>query len=246
MSKVFNIALVTILFAGIAFGQVKKIQYTGTQVRIIVNGSIRGHDSSPSTDDPIPLLILCTTKGQDGSADSAIVAYGTNYYKSKPDTINFTSNSSVNYFLACALSRQPIVSSNFYPDSAFFLDINGTKDTISLKNTINLLVLLTSASVVNNAIQPERFSLKQNYPNPFNPSTKIEFEIPNRASVQISIFNTTGQLVKSIQVGEMNQGVHSAVWDGKDDHGVSSSTGTYFYQVKVGETMQSKKMLLLK
>jgi hypothetical protein len=93
---------------------------------------------------------------------------------------------------------------------------------------------------------PHDFNLSQNYPNPFNPSTTIEFSIPNRSSVQISVFNTTGQLVKNIQAGEMNQGVHSVVWDGKDDHGVSSSTGTYFYQVKVGETMQSKKMVLLK
>jgi len=97
-----------------------------------------------------------------------------------------------------------------------------------------------------NPSTPSDFKLLQNYPNPFNPNTTIEFNIPSRSSVQISIFNNVGQLVKSIQTSEMSQGVHSTVWDGKDNLGVSVSTGTYFYQLKVGESMQSKKMLLLK
>ncbi len=93
---------------------------------------------------------------------------------------------------------------------------------------------------------PRRYVLSQNFPNPFNPSTTIEYQLPNRGHVQINIYNSVGQLVRSLVNEQGEAGMHSVTWDGKDNGGSAVATGAYFYQVQVGEFVQAKRMLLLK
>jgi hypothetical protein len=93
---------------------------------------------------------------------------------------------------------------------------------------------------------PEHVSLLQNYPNPFNPTTTIEYQLEGRGNVQINIYNSLGQLVRSLVNEQREAGMHSDVWDGKDNIGIAVATGAYFYQVQVGEFVQAKRMLLLK
>lgn len=93
---------------------------------------------------------------------------------------------------------------------------------------------------------PNSFSLGQNYPNPFNPLTQIEYSLPRRAHVQISIYNTLGQLVKTVVNSEQTAGIHSVTWDGKDELGRTVSSGIYFYKLSASDFVESKKMLLLK
>jgi flagellar hook assembly protein FlgD len=88
--------------------------------------------------------------------------------------------------------------------------------------------------------------LSQNYPNPFNPSTTISFEMPQRGEVQVSIYNSLGQLVRTLVNEQREPGSHSVVWDGRDNAGVVVSSGMYLYQVKAGEVVEAKKMILLK
>jgi hypothetical protein len=96
------------------------------------------------------------------------------------------------------------------------------------------------------SIFPDQLQLEQNHPNPFNPSTTIEYQLPSRAYINISIYNSLGQLVRVLYSGESSTGNHSIVWDSRDDSGRSVATGTYFYQVKVGDVVQTKKALLIK
>ena len=85
-----------------------------------------------------------------------------------------------------------------------------------------------------------------NYPNPFNPTTIIEFSLPSDTSVQLSVYNLKGQKVKSLLKTDMQQGTHTAVWNGTDNNAKSVSSGVYFFRLKTDEKQIVKKMLLLK
>jgi hypothetical protein len=93
---------------------------------------------------------------------------------------------------------------------------------------------------------PEQFRLYQNNPNPFNSYTTIEFSLPMRSSVDISIYNVTGKKVLDLVNREFSSGVHRVVWDGRSESKQEESTGIYFCRFQAGGHVQTKKMLLLK
>ncbi|KAA3604311.1 MAG: T9SS C-terminal target domain-containing protein [Calditrichaeota bacterium] len=90
------------------------------------------------------------------------------------------------------------------------------------------------------------YVLAQNFPNPFNPSTQINFQIAKTQDVRLQIFNLKGKLVKELVNEKMNEGSHSAKWDGTDSFGNQVSSGTYFYKFSAGIFSQTNKMVLLK
>jgi hypothetical protein len=93
---------------------------------------------------------------------------------------------------------------------------------------------------------PGEFAIRQNYPNPFNPSTTIQYSLPERSRVTINIYNLLGQRVSQLVDEIQTAGEHTAIWDGTDQSGNSVATGMYFYQIKAGDFMDSKKMILIK
>ncbi len=93
---------------------------------------------------------------------------------------------------------------------------------------------------------PREFALAQNYPNPFNPTTEIEFDLPVRSYVNLQIFNVLGQHVKTLVDSEQNAGYRSVIWNGVDEKGQQVSSGTYFYILKAGDKVLTKKMTMLK
>jgi hypothetical protein len=93
---------------------------------------------------------------------------------------------------------------------------------------------------------PKEFSLFQNFPNPFNSETAIKYQLQNSVRVTLKIYNILGQPVKELIDKELPRGTYSVNWDGKDDKGFQVNTGIYIYQIKAGESVQSKKALLLK
>ncbi len=100
----------------------------------------------------------------------------------------------------------------------------------------------------NKEIVPEKFSLLQNYPNPFNSRTTIPFMVPEHSNqnTSLKIFNSLGQTVKTLIDKDLAAGKHSVTWDGNNLYGVAVSSGTYFYMLKSGNTVEVKKLLLLK
>ncbi len=75
------------------------------------------------------------------------------------------------------------------------------------------------------------YQLQQNYPNPFNPSTVIKFALPQAGRVQLHIYNSAGQLVRTLANNEMAQGWHELTWDGRDQNGQTVATGVYLYRL---------------
>jgi hypothetical protein len=94
--------------------------------------------------------------------------------------------------------------------------------------------------------KPTAFLLSQNYPNPFNPVTNFKLSLPKASHVKMEIFNIVGQRVRTLLDEDMRAGVFVVDWDGKDDKGVSVSSGVYFYRVVAGNFSDIKKMVLLR
>jgi len=124
-----------------------------------------------------------------------------------------------------------------YAQIAHFSDL-----VIGNKNLINTSIDNKQDVSVNT------FTLHKNYPNPFNPTTHIRFvlngAIPQK--VQITIYNTLGQQVRSLVNETIEPGLHSIQWDGKDYRGKALGSGIYIYQLKAQNINKSQRMLLLK
>jgi len=103
-----------------------------------------------------------------------------------------------------------------------------------------------SSSVKNINIFPSSSKLEQNYPNPFNPSTTIRYILAGPENISIKIYNVSGQVIKEITRDQNQAGEYEVVWDGKNDFGNRVSSGTYFYQIKAGNYVEAKKMILIK
>jgi hypothetical protein len=88
---------------------------------------------------------------------------------------------------------------------------------------------------------PTEFSLEQNYPNPFNPTTNIEYAVPADGRVILTIYNSLGQEVATLVDDNMSAGRYVVAWDAKGIAG-----GTYFYRMHAGNSVLTKKMVLLK
>jgi hypothetical protein len=105
---------------------------------------------------------------------------------------------------------------------------------------------LTTA--VENAIAslPARFLLEQNFPNPFNPSTAISYQLSAVSHVTLKVYDLLGREVATV-VNEMGTpGKHTTLWHGKNDCGESVSSGVYMYQIRAGNSVITRKMILLR
>ena len=91
-----------------------------------------------------------------------------------------------------------------------------------------------------------RFKLYQNHPNPFNPTTMIGYELDRSVDVQLDIYDVQGRLVRRLVNRVVEPGFHSIEWDGRNDSGRAVSSGIYFYRLRAGHTVQTRKMVLLK
>jgi hypothetical protein len=90
------------------------------------------------------------------------------------------------------------------------------------------------------------FELGQNFPNPFNPLTTIGYSVKERCRVTIEVLDVSGRRVCTLTDGVQESGRYEVRWDGCDEAGREVSSGVYFYQLKAGKTVVSRKMILLK
>ena len=102
-------------------------------------------------------------------------------------------------------------------------------------------------SVEKQSEHPISFILTQNSPNPFNPSTTIKFSLPFSLSeveeslVSLKIYNTLGEKIAVLLDKEFTAGTYEVEWNAID-----IPSGVYFYQLKTGEYVDTKKMILLR
>ncbi len=89
---------------------------------------------------------------------------------------------------------------------------------------------------------PSQSSLGQNYPNPFNPSTTINYTVSQDCHVTLKLYNICGQLVATVVDEHQQAGSYSKYFDGGD----RLSRGIYHYQLKAGDFVDTKRMVILK
>ncbi|HUI64264.1 MAG TPA: T9SS type A sorting domain-containing protein [Bacteroidota bacterium] len=88
---------------------------------------------------------------------------------------------------------------------------------------------------------PNSFGLEQNYPNPFNPTTTIRYSLPQKAYVNLIVYNSIGQKVSTLVQETQAPGYHEVKFDG-----TNLASGVYFYRIQTKSFIQTKKVLLLR
>jgi hypothetical protein len=111
---------------------------------------------------------------------------------------------------------------------------------VELEYAIQQLDKMTGVKGNTNQI-PVTFSLSQNYPNPFNPSTTISYQLPVMNKVTLKVFDILGREIETLVNEEKTAGSYKINFNGS-----KLSSGVYFYQLRAGSFIETKKLVLLK
>ena len=120
----------------------------------------------------------------------------------------------------------------------------GDRSPAAMKTLIYLQQLIALA-------RPEKTQLLTNYPNPFNPETWIPYELATDTDVRITIYTSTGVVVRTLPLGQQSAGYYTdreraAYWDGRNALGEQVASGIYFYQLETDDMSSMRKMVILK
>ena len=88
---------------------------------------------------------------------------------------------------------------------------------------------------------PNSFQLFQNYPNPFNPSTNFKFSIPKESKVILKVYDMLGREIETLVNEEKSIGTYELTWNA-----INLPSGVYFYRLKAGNYISTKKMIFMK
>ena len=120
----------------------------------------------------------------------------------------------------------------------------GDRSPAAMRTLIYLQQLIATA-------RPEQTQLLANYPNPFNPETWIPYELATDTTVTLTIYNTHGAVIRTLQLGHQRTGYYvgrdrAAYWDGRNAFGEQVASGIYFYQLETDAMSLMRKMVILK
>ena len=128
---------------------------------------------------------------------------------------------------------------------------NLESDTLSYKVTPEDLADAVLSIRLDSIGQPKLTQLLQNFPNPFNPETWIPYQLETSADVTLQIYDTSGGVVRTLDLGFKGQGFYmtrsrAAYWDGRNNLGEQVASGIYFYSLHTPDFSATRKMLILK
>jgi flagellar hook assembly protein FlgD len=86
----------------------------------------------------------------------------------------------------------------------------------------------------------------RNYPNPFNPRTTIEFTLPAKGETKLAIYDVKGRKVKILLNAVLEAGIHSLIWNSRNDDEQEVASGVYIYELTWENQKQRSRMNLLK
>jgi Cu/Zn superoxide dismutase len=115
-----------------------------------------------------------------------------------------------------------------------------------IRGQVNPQEVITSVQLVDDTRVPAAFDLAQNYPNPFNPETSITYLLASAGKVRITIYNLLGQKIRDLVDATQQAGTYRALWDGRNDRGISVPSGVYIYRMHTADFLAVKKMTLLR
>ena len=130
-------------------------------------------------------------------------------------------------------------------------DGNVESQTVSFTVTPEHLANAVLSVRLDSIGKPNQNLLLQNYPNPFNPETWIPYQLSEDSSVSVSIYDTTGKLVRTLSLGFQSAGFYNsreraAYWDGRNALGERVASGIYFYQLTTPTFQQTRRLVIVK
>ena len=151
------------------------------------------------------------------------------------------------------LSRQPVIESGDTIEIAL-IDQSDTIVSGPFRHRVgveDLQKAYVSLSLTVGDVHPTETLLGQNFPNPFNPETWIPYQLESSADVVFHIYDTSGRIVRTIDLGFKPQGFYTtrstaAYWDGRNNIGEPVASGVYFYSLRTADFSATRKMLILK
>ncbi len=216
---------------GAVKGEISKRGYVMSQfARFIRPGYLRVE--SPY----IPQRGVYTSAYRD-SATSKIVIIAINTSSLDKEQVFTLKNGTAETFIPYVTSE----SKDCVEENAIAVADAGFTVTLDASSITTFVSTGSATSVSENPSQPKAFGLNQNYPNPFNPSTIIEYSISERNAVTLKVFDSLGRDVATLFEGIRQSGDYSAHFDGRN-----LASGIYFYQLKSGNNIETKKLTLLK
>ena len=93
---------------------------------------------------------------------------------------------------------------------------------------------------------PIVFSLSQNYPNPVTHSTTIKYALPTESRVDVRVFNSAGQQIRTLVQENQDPGYYKVNWDLRGVSGDRLPSGVYFYRIRAGNFVRTRKMVILR
>jgi hypothetical protein len=127
----------------------------------------------------------------------------------------------------------------------FTFDINRNAP-VNQRDTIGFMIfdasgIMMMKQFIFSYTGPKEFKLEQNFPNPFNPTTTIQYQLPQNASVTLKIYDILGSEVATLVNEEQEAGYKEVQFSA-----ANYASGMYVYRLKAGEHISTKKMMLLK
>ena len=175
-----------------------------------------------------------------------------NYFCTRPDTnyYRYSDSDEVIFKLSCECYRT--CPGFYWEDTIWFSERNGmyrqifNADIHPGINDNREYVYIDRIDIpdeveINKLKSVSKFNLLQNYPNPFNPTTKIEYQIPEIGSVTMKIYDVLGRVIATLVNEEKSAGNYEVEFNG-----TGLASGIYFYQLKAGNYVKTKKMILIR
>jgi hypothetical protein len=122
---------------------------------------------------------------------------------------------------------------------------SGERVAIALLDIQKITFDSTTASVANEQSQ-KLLEVSPPYPNPLSRRATIEFSIPSAGNVAVAIFDVKGNPVRKLDVPNAQAGLNHVAWDGLDHRGIPVSGGSYFFEVRFGNAVQMRRMVVIR
>jgi hypothetical protein len=129
----------------------------------------------------------------------------------------------------------PIIDADVFGVDRVMLILSGNPDTVIVISADGVTAVDQEVGV------PDDFAVHQNYPNPFNPSTTIRFDLAERSQVTVKVYDLLGREVTTLIDATLEPGVKEVEFAPQN-----LSSGVYFYQVRAGTFVATRKMILMK
>jgi len=162
------------------------------------------------------------------------------YYNVYQDTVTPVDISNVTKMISFRLVNDTSLTIDFtsIPSSNLFFAVTAYDKGYNESNSAEIGIVFTS---VDEPVQFTSYSLEQNFPNPFNPATIIKYNLAKGGFTTLKVYDLLGNLMGRIVEGYKEAGLHSVQFDAS-----RLASGTYFYTLKSGEYMETKKMVLIR